>query len=302
MISIQEFGTEIMHKTPRKYYAFCGVEYGVKMKYLEIIASMYQGRIAEYESADKVIKFLTLKHMIPLQPTLYIIRYDEQFIKDIDKQVHSLNSIDDNCTVVFIYDSDTAERRCEKYIPENTVVFDPVDRKFVKRYLMKDYDGVPENVIDRVINVTSDYISANSICKSISVMDNSDIVCMTEDDIRKTFCASQSVNIENIKYGIAARDARYCLNIISQYDGTADSIVYAALNALLEIEKCMVYKKINSYAVKYIKVWNFNDVNMMFNNLYTVLIQSRSAGSFDLREAVECVIGSMSFSPIPKFL
>ena len=289
-----------MQQNPRKFYVFCGDEYGVKKKYLDIIAKIYSGRKVEMESVDKVLKMMSVKKLIPLEPTLYIVRYDDTFLKDLDKYSSKISKTKIIGTIVVIYDTETAENRCNKCIPDNLVIFEPVDTKFIFKYLKNDFPELEDSVVNTVLNTVHDYISAYNICYSLNNTDRNIRVCLDEDTIRKTFCYDQSVNIELIKYGIAARDARYCFNLLYQYDGASDAVVYQILNALLEVEKCLVYKKGGSYAMKHISSWNIYDVQSMFQNLYELLIKSRLSGTFDLMHGIECVIASMSYSPIMK--
>ena len=301
MISIQTFGTEIAQSKPRAFYAFCGSEYGVKMKYISIISGIYSGRKVEMESVDGVLTMMSVKRLLPLQPSLYVVRYDEAFMKDADKYVSRIKKAKIIGTIVVLFDSSTAEGRLEKYIPENLVVFDPVDKRFIFKYLRKDFPDLSDITLNGILNTTTDYINAYNVCKSMSSLSQNLRNALGESEIKNTFCISQSVDIDTIKYGIAARDARYCLDIISRYDGQADAIIYSIFSALLEIEKCLTYKNGSSYANKHIKVWNIYDVQSMFNSLYDILMKSRSVGGVDLLYGIKCIICSMCYSPIPKF-
>ena len=300
MITIQQFGTEVMQGHPRNFYAFCGSEYGVKMKYIKILTKHYSGRKVEMDSVEKVLKMMSVKRMLPLEPTLYVVRYDDEFLKVLDKYVSKLKKMKIVGTIVAVYDTDIAMFRCEKQIPDNLVDFEPVDKRFVFKYLKADFPELEDNVINNVLDSVYDYISAYNICYSLDSVDRNIRVCLNSDDIKRTFCSDQSVNIDLIKYGIAARDARYCFNIMSLYDGAADAIVYPILSALLEIEKGLTYKKGNSYAMKHLQAWNIFDVQQMFQNLYELLVKSRSSGTIDLLRGIECVIASMAYSPIMK--
>lgn len=301
MISIQTFGTEIAQSKPRSFYVFCGSEYGVKMKYISIISGIYSGRKVEMDSVDKALTMMSVKRILPLQPTLYVIRYDDAFMKDADKYVSRIQKAKIVGTIAVLFDSSTAEGRLEKYIPDTLVVFEPVDKKFIFKYLHNDFPDLSEITINEILNTTTDYINAYNVCKSMVNLSPKLRNALSESEIKNTFCVSQSVDIDNIKYGIAARDARYCLDIISRYDGQADTIIYSIFSALLEIEKCLTYKNGGSYANKHIKVWNLFDVQSMFNSLYDILIKSRSVGGVDLLYGIKCVICSMCYSPIPKF-
>lgn len=301
MISIQTFGTEIAQSKPRSFYAFCGSEYGVKMKYLSIISGIYSGRKVEMDSVDKVLTMMSVKRILPLQPSLYIIRYDEAFMKDADKYVSRIQKAKIIGTITVLFDSPAAEGRLEKYIPDNIVVFDPVDKRFIFKYLRKDFPDLSDITLNEILKTTTDYINAYNVCRSMINLDPKIRNALSESEIKNTFCVSQSVDIDSIKYGIAARDARYCLDIISRYDGQSDAIIYSILSALLEIEKCLTYKNTGSYANKHIKVWNIFDVQSMFNSMYDILMKSRTVGGVDLLYGIKCIICSMCYSPIPKF-
>ena len=45
MRNIQDVGTEILQNTPKKFYIFVGEEYGIKMKYIEILSKHFGCRI-----------------------------------------------------------------------------------------------------------------------------------------------------------------------------------------------------------------------------------------------------------------
>ena len=106
MLTIQEVGTEILGNTPKKFYIFGGTEYGIKCKYIDIMKEHY-GKFKECQSVNEIIKLMSTRHFIPLEPTLYIIRYDEEFLSslsdDTEKQIDKLNIVG---TVVCIYELD----------------------------------------------------------------------------------------------------------------------------------------------------------------------------------------------------
>ena len=73
MATIQEVGREILSGQPSKFYVFCGSEYGLKEAYIDKLKAVYPS----YKEADTVASVLAQMegvHLIPLQPTLYIIR------------------------------------------------------------------------------------------------------------------------------------------------------------------------------------------------------------------------------------
>ena len=76
MLTIQEAGSQILKGNPGKFYVFVGTEYGIKEKYLLHLVKHY-GNVKEVESVKAVMDLMTKKHLIPLEPAVYIIRYDE---------------------------------------------------------------------------------------------------------------------------------------------------------------------------------------------------------------------------------
>ena len=82
MISIQDLGLSIMSDAPKSFYIVGGQEYGIKDKYIDHLTKFY-GKKEEYPSVEDLVNFLSIKHLIPLEPTLYVIRYDESFVSSV---------------------------------------------------------------------------------------------------------------------------------------------------------------------------------------------------------------------------
>lgn len=301
MITVQQFGTEVSQRNLRQFYIFCGSEYGVKARYLDIISDIYNHNRIEVETVERALQMMSVKSLISKPKTLYIIRYDDDFVKSIDKH-KDISSYNINGTIVLVTESEQQSFRCDKFMPDNTVIFDPVDRRFVKKYLIHDYPDIDDFLIDYILNFETSYIKAQNVCDSLNTVDKPIRNTMSQDEISCTFGSTQSISADAIKVGIAARDPKYCLNVLSRYDGTSDSVAYAILNVLLEIEKCITYNwKCSSPYQKYRSVWSINDVHSMFSSVYELIKKSRQSGSFDLMSSLECVICLMSYSPMPKF-
>ena len=98
------------------------------------------------------------KHIIPIQPKLYVIRYDDNFISSLDAQseytIKNLNIIG---TVVCIYEDDKHQSKLDKYLSNYTVQIPSVDIRFMTKYLHDDFPKLSDNVIDIVCNITSNY-------------------------------------------------------------------------------------------------------------------------------------------------
>lgn len=295
MITIQEFGTSVMNKDLKTLYIMCGCEYGVKHRYIQMISDIYNGRCIEYETLESVLDLMKVKRIIPLQPSLYIVRYDDSILQNGEKLAKRVSSTKIIGTVIVLFESESAAGKCGKWFPDNTVTFDSVDPKFVKRYLKNDYPNIPDNTIDSVLSITTKYADASNICNCLSYIEH-DLALITDSDIRKTFTTNDVISIDNFKFGFAARDSAYCMRFLSSYTGQIDQVIYAALNALLEVEKCLSYKNAKSWASRYAKSWSINDIMSMFNNLYGILRESRSDSSYNTECALLCAIALMRFS------
>ena len=68
MGSIQDVGMEIFKRSPKKFYVFCGSEYGIKLKYLENLKDFYDGHYESYDSVQDVLDLMKVKRIIPLVP------------------------------------------------------------------------------------------------------------------------------------------------------------------------------------------------------------------------------------------
>ena len=86
MLSIQEVGLSILGDTPKNFYILGGTEYGIKDKYIEILISKVGAKL-EYRSVADVISLMSKHHIIPLQPQVYVVRYDKAFVGSATKEL-----------------------------------------------------------------------------------------------------------------------------------------------------------------------------------------------------------------------
>ena len=140
MRTIQDVGLEIFNHSPAKFYAFLGPEYGIKCRYLDMIAETYKGSVVEADSVQSVISMMKTKHIVPLQPSLYIVRYDETYLSSLDNaSFMKLKDIKMIGTLVMIYQTEKQCSKVEKYLPDISVYVGNVDTKFVEKYLKQDF-------------------------------------------------------------------------------------------------------------------------------------------------------------------
>lgn len=139
MKSIQEAGKEILTNNPSKMYVFTGEEYGIKKRYLSILSSYY-GSSKEYEKVEDVLSIFRSKRLIKLQPCLYIVRYDEDFIKSLnDRSENDIRKLNICGTIVLLYENSKQSSKLEKYLPSYTTSVDSVNINFMVKYILSEF-------------------------------------------------------------------------------------------------------------------------------------------------------------------
>lgn len=298
MLSIQDAGKQILTGNPGKFYVFVGEEYGIKEKYLTTLKSHY-GAYTEVDSVDEILKFMGNKHLIPLQPKLYISRYDEGFIQSLNdstsKKIDSLNIIG---TLICVYQSSKHTTKCAKYLPDYTISFDAVNSLFVKKYLRSDFPNMSDNLIDFAVRTRNDYKGAWNICNSLSRI-SIPINCR-EKELSMMFGCSNSSTDNQLRAGIASRNFAYTLSILENYSDDIDSVFYTILNTLIELDKLIDNKMTQSDLREYAKAWTAQDIYNMFMNTYSELKKVRSYSSYKPINSLIYLLGLMQFSPIPS--
>ena len=176
MRSIQEVGSEILNNIPDKFYAFTGSEYGIKRKYIEILSNFYKGSVIEADSVVDILNMMSTKRIIPLVPSLYVVRYDDSFISYLDSNTsNKIKRCNIIGTVVCLYETSKDENRLEKYIPDYTVSISSVSSRFVFKYLKSDFPSIPDRLVEFSAKYCDNYSHAYNVCKSMSYGDISDL-------------------------------------------------------------------------------------------------------------------------------
>ena len=298
MRTIQEVGTEILTNSPSSFYVMTGNEYGIKSKYIDILTKFY-GRSVTYPNVASVLKLMRVEHLIPLEPCVYIVRHDDEFVSKLAAGVQE--SIKDTKivgTIVCIYDGDKYTVKLDKYLPNYTVSIDNIDQRFMKKYLLQDFPGIADNVVDRVIQIASDYNQARNMCMALISIDPAEIVTMPFDRFSKLFGKEHESTELQIRQGIAARDFNFLLRIIETVDDK-ESILYTIMSTMCELDKLLDSSYVNSDIKAYVKNWNRPDVYYMFCNTYEELKRSRSSMAYDIDSCLTYLFSLLQFSPIP---
>lgn len=300
MRSIQDVGTEILGNEPRSFYVFGGNEYGIKQKYLSILKDHYQGQFAEVSSMSDIIGLMSTKHLIPLQPKLYIVRYDEEFVRTISDSVASkLHSLHIIGTIVCIYESDKYISKLDKFLSDDVVRMDEVNIQFKIKYLHSDFPNLPDRFISLAAKYGDNYSEAQKICRSMSAVSAEKLFSMSDDRLMKLFGKSDAVSEDLLRAGIASRNFSYLSTLLDQYDNI-DSIFYTILSTMLELEKIITNKYAQSDLREYAKRWTLQDVYNMFMQTYEMLKQSRSySASSDVKNMILYLFSLLKFQQIP---
>lgn len=301
MISIQEAGQQILTGNPLKFYAMVGCEYGVKSKYLDILKNHYDGKCIEAESVHGVLNMMRVKRMIPLEPTLYVVRYDEEFMSSLNKETLSkINSTKIIGTIVCVYEQQKHANKLNKYLGEYTVSIDTVSPQFIAKYLRSDYPKLSDRYINLAVSIAKNYGHAKNICAALSSVKESELVRYSDESLKKLLGYSNISSDAQIKQGVAARDFAFLVAMLETYPDEYDKILYTILATMVELDKLMDNKFTQSELRQYVKGWTRADVYYMFMHTFDELEKLRTFSSYDASNSVLYLFGLLRFSPVPS--
>ncbi|MCM1226162.1 MAG: hypothetical protein NC320_01895 [Clostridium sp.] len=302
MLSIQEVGQQVLTGKPKSFYIFIGEEYGIKEKYLDNLKNHYQDS-SEISKVSELFEIMNHKRIIPLQPKLYIARYDEEFIQNMDKNTAAVISKMESKiigTLVCVYELPKHVNKCLKYLPDHTVSFDGINSNFIKKYLTVDFPSLESSLIDFSVQLHKDYKSAYNACISLSNADTDVLTKYNGTELSKALGTSFSASESQFRQGIASRNFGYCLSVVDNYNGDLNLLIYTFLSTMIDLEKLLSNPKQQSDLSKYNKCWNIADVYNMFMNVYNELEKSRSISTYDVYTRLVYLISILQFSPVPE--
>ena len=148
-------------------YVFLGTEYGIQIRYASIISSCFENRCIEYDSFSSLEAFLSTKHIVPVKPSLFIVRYDEKFASSLDESVsRRIDKLKVPGCIVLIYQNSRYESKIDKYLGKYSVEISSVSPDVMKMYLSKEFDSVPISLINQVAQ--NEPIIINKICDELN--------------------------------------------------------------------------------------------------------------------------------------
>jgi len=299
MLTIQEVGTEIMKGTPRSFYVMTGSEYGIKRMYIQYLKDRYKN-YKEADSVESVLSTMTTKHFVPLQPTVYVVRYDEDFIATMNEKTASrIKSINIIGTIVCLYESSKHCSKVEKYLEDFTVHIENINSVFIRKYLKRDFPDLPDHCIDAAVESCVDWYEAELMCRCMMLDDMNHLRQTNKKDLKFSFGKVPELDDKFIKPIIASRDFSRLLYLLDKKEGEEDSLVYSILSTMLDLEKLSSNKYTESELRQYLKNWTLKDIYNMFMQTYQKLKLLRSTSS-DSKNVMMYLITLMQFSEIPS--
>lgn len=301
MISVQELGLSILSDKPKSFYILGGSEYGIKDKYVDKLSALY-GEKFEYPSVMSVIDMMRTRHLIPLKPALYVVRYDETFVSSLSEAVAEKIKSTNICgTLVCIYSDTKHLTKLDKFLPDYTGVIDSVNEKFIEKYLHQDFPGLDDRSIKIATACAENYGHARTICKSLSVADKDVINKMSVGSLEHLFgCTSASAE-NDIRLGVASRNFKYLVKQLDVFEGDKASLYYTILQTLIDMEKVLTTKYPNLDIAEYKKFWKIEDIYYMFMNTYQELVDSRSSDvSSNIDSSLTYLFALLTFKDIPS--
>lgn len=301
MLSIQELGLSIMSDSPKNLYILGGSEFGVKEKYIDILSSKFGSKI-EHSSAVDLIASMDKKQLIPIPPSVYIVRYDKSFLSKISEKNGEFAVKVKNCKIngciVLIYENDSDINKCDKYFPDNTAIVTHIDSKFVIKYLKSDFPDLKDEYCAIAAKISSDYYQAKNIARCLcSIQDK---VLLNENQIRYLFGLDTSYSDNDITQAIANRDFASLVYMSERYDGDIQNILYIILRTMIELDKCLDNKYTQSPVQKASKLWTRYDIYWMFNHTYNALKQLRLGYTTDPSICIIYLASLLRFKQIPS--
>lgn len=291
MLSMQQGAKKLFSDNPDGFYFFTGPEYGVKKQYLDKIAQHYDGNVEEYQTFDDVVSVLSKKSLIPRKPSLYIVKYDKSFLSSKT----SLSTLKFRGMLVGTYELDTSEAKLDKKYPEHVLRFNHLTPSQVFKHLSKSYPNIPTGCVETISKMHIDFYEAQTMCKSMSYLDDRVLQELTPKDIVHLFDYKSTYKTEQFKVAVVSRSYRSAIKCLDSYDGDIGLLLYDYLSSLLELVKVFENKYADSYASKYVKLWTLTEVKELYNVVYSQVSKLRQNSTYRPENALLYCLSLLKF-------
>lgn len=299
MRPIQEVGNEVLNSNPAQFYIWAGTEYGIKNKYLEKLKEHYEV-FKEVESVDSILSIMRRKQLIPLKPTLYIVRYDEQFVAKVNKDTaEAISTTNIVGTIVCLYEEEKHLTKFDKHLSDYTTSFNRVASNFIQKYLENDFPELDKRLVAYAVNCRDNYIGAQFLCSGWLTMQDT-LLRYSEQQIYQLFGKQDAATELQIRQGTASKNFKYLMGVLDTFDGQLDTILYNMLSTFIELEKLQRNRYAESDIKEYVKLWPIANIYYMFMNTYNELIKCRSYSGHDVKNSIIYLFGLLQFGTTPK--
>ena len=296
MLTIQQVGQEILTNSPKNFYIFCGIEYGIKCKYIDILTKYYGDKI-ECESVQQILDSMKKKQLVPKKPAVYVVRYDADFVSKLsDKTAKEISSTNILGTIICIYQEAKHQSKCEKYLPDYTVSIDSVSKEYLQKYLINDFKDLNRTYVGYVSTLCSDYGQGRLMCEQLNSISRDDL---SLQDVAFLSGVNANFSEDSFKEAVAAKNFSLASQMIDKID-TMDSAVYAILSLMIEFDKIFDSKYSNSAYKKYIQSWTREDIYYMFMHSFSVLEIFRSNYAVNNKDILLTLLALLRYNRIPS--
>ena len=297
MLTIQETGLSILGDSPKNFYILGGSEYGIKERYIDILTEKI-GSKQEYAKVVDVIAIMSKYHIIPLEPHVYVVRYDKEFLAQAKDLVSKIAALDIVGTLILVYEDPKDLAKLDKLFPENTSSIDPIDAKHMAKYLNSDFEGIDPQIVKYVTKHVHNYYQARNICRCLYAVQ--DKTLLSEKQILSLFSLQLNFTNDDLQVAIASRNFNALIYIAEHYDGDVSGILYQILRVMIELDKIKSSKYSNSPLRDYARKWTPVDIYWMFQHTYEAIKSVRSGYAADIYDLITYLGALMLFNPIPN--
>lgn len=301
MLSIQQAGLEILGNNPRSIYFLCGSEYGVKQKYIEHLKNLYKGNYVYADSLVDLLKSFTRKSLIKPTASLYVSRYDSDFVKSLDaayaKKVLSLNV--SGC-IVAVYDDEKQFKKLDKMFPENTAYLEAVTAEHCFKYLKSDFPKLDDRYIHLAVNnCTGGYGQAKIVCEQMNSI-RTKLHHIDDAELLSTFGICKAATEKQMMLYAAARNFEGVMYVVDNFDDDLSFLINGMCHVAIELDKAMDGRVKDSPYTKYKKYWTRPDVYNFFEQCYTQTLKLRSATAGSAYSSLVYIASLLNFKQIPS--
>ena len=298
MLSINEGAAQILSDSPGRIYFLTGADYGIKQHYINRLSSLYNDNLIELGSMQEFLLIMSHRSILPKPATLYVVRYDAQFISDLDEKLaDKVKSFKFKGTLIGLYEKQDAEKKLDKFFPDCTVRINPLPDDLKVKHLSKEFSDLSDRLIRICVENSDSYARSMRMCEALNLAPIHFIDSVSKSEIKNMFGCSSGYDSELMKKSVANRDCATMYLLADSHDQSDySSMFYDMLNALSEIAKSIEAGKPSGWVTSnMLNVWNWDQVIAMFDIVYEQLKLIRSDQSYSQVVSIYYCIGMLAY-------